>query len=47
MMVCIILVVNSMLFQFGGYARETLLDFSKTWIDNNIRFLTSIFCTKK
>ena len=29
------------------FARETSLDRSKTWVDNNIRFSTSILCTKK
>ena len=28
------------------FARETSLDRSKTWVDNNIRFSTSILCTK-
>ena len=39
-------VVNCALFWFWGYARETLLDRSKTWVDN-VRFSTSILCTKK
>ena len=30
LMVCIILVVKSVLFRFGGYAREISLDISKT-----------------
>ena len=40
-------VVNCALFWFWGYARETSLDRSKTWVDNNIRFSTSILFTKK
>ena len=40
-------VVNCALFWFWGYARETSLDRSKTWVDNNIRFSASILCTKK
>ena len=30
-------VVNYALFWFWGYARETSLDLSKSWVDNNIR----------
>ena len=39
-------VVNCALFWFWGYARETSLDQSKTWVDN-IRFSTFILCIKK
>ena len=46
MMVRISLVVNSVLFWIWGYARETWLDLiSKTWV-GNIRFSTSLMCTK-
>ena len=39
--------VNCALFWFWSYAREISLDQSKTWLDNNIKFSTSILCTKK
>ena len=39
-------VVNCALFWFWCYARETSLDWSKTWVDNNIRFSTSILLLK-
>ena len=40
-------VVNCVLFWLLGYARETLVERSKTWVDYNIKFSTSILCTKK
>ena len=46
-MACIILVVNYMLFGFGGYASDTSLDLSKAWVDDNVRFSTYILCTEK
>ena len=45
-MVHISLVVNPMLFWLCGYARETLLDLSKTWIEYNNRFSTPPFVLK-
>ena len=44
-MVLINLVANFVLF-WRVYARESPLDLSKTWVENNIRFSTSIVCTK-
>ena len=46
-MACTILVVNYVLFRFGGYAGDTSLGWSKAWVDDNIRFSTSVLCTKK
>ena len=43
-MVHINLVGNSVL--FWGYARETSLDLSKTWVDDNNRFSTPPFVLK-
>ena len=47
MLVCIILIVNSVLFQFRSYARETLVHLRETWVENDVSFSTSILCTKK
>ena len=39
------LIVNSVLFRFGSYDRETSLHLSETWVEGNISFSTSILCT--
>ena len=39
------LIVNSVLFRFGSYPRETSLHLSETWVEGNVSFSTSIFCT--
>ena len=39
------LIVNSILFRYGSYARETSLHLSETWVEGNISFSNSILCT--